>query len=548
VSILRPIPPPYDPLDWAQRPFPERARMVCEAWALQGYGAPLAIYALHAVKLVLYAGAWVLFCGTTPGLGELSSIGQWWLHPIAFQKAILWSMLFEGLGLGCGFGPLTGHYMPPIGGFLYFLRPGTLKRPLFAKLPLLGGARRTWLDATLYLAVIALLVRALIAPSPGAGDLAAIAIAAAVLGVADRTIFLALRAEHYWTTLVVFAATPHWIGGAKAVQLALWFWAGFSKLNHHFSSVVCVMTSNSPIVRARWLRRRMYRSYPDDLRPSRLATAMGHAGTALELGVPIVLGLATGEPWLAIGLAMMLLLHGFITSNVPMGVPIEWNAMVVYGGFALFWAHPEVSALDIEPAPLAAFLAVMLIGIPLAGNLVPSRVSFLLAMRFYAGNWPYGVWLFRGESYRKLDRLVKAAPWIYDQLARMYDRPTAVGLAGKMIAFRMMHLQGRALPVLMPRALEGPLREYEYIEGELLCGLVLGWNFGDGHLHDEELLRALQEVCGFAPGELRCIFVESQPLGRSTMAYRIHDACTGLIEAGELDVRELRRRQPWADA
>ena len=85
MSILRPIPPPYDPLDWAQRPLPERARMVCEAWALQGYGAPLALYALHAVKLALYAGAWVLFCGTTPGLGELSSIGDWWLHPIAFQ-------------------------------------------------------------------------------------------------------------------------------------------------------------------------------------------------------------------------------------------------------------------------------------------------------------------------------------------------------------------------------------------------------------------------------------------------------------------------------
>ena len=39
----------------------------------------------------------------------------------------------------------------------------------------------------------------------------------------------------------------------------------------------------------------------------------------------------------------MLMLHGFITSNVPMGVPIEWNVMVVYGVFVLFWAHPDVS-------------------------------------------------------------------------------------------------------------------------------------------------------------------------------------------------------------
>jgi hypothetical protein len=25
---------------------------------------------------------------------------NWWLTPIAFQKAILWSMMFEGTGLG----------------------------------------------------------------------------------------------------------------------------------------------------------------------------------------------------------------------------------------------------------------------------------------------------------------------------------------------------------------------------------------------------------------------------------------------------------------
>jgi len=143
---------------------------------------------------------------------------------------------------------------------------------------------------------------------------------------------------------------------------------------------------------------------------------------------------------------------------------------------------------------------------------------------------------------------VKSSPWIDDQLAPLYDRATSVGLVGKVLAFRLMHLQGRALPVLLPKALEGPLHEYEYVDGELIAGLALGWNFGDGHLHREGLLRAIQDQCGFLPGELRCIFVESQPLGRPTMAYRIHDASTGLIEAGALDVRELRRRQPWAAA
>ncbi|CAN95704.1 putative membrane protein [Sorangium cellulosum So ce56] len=546
VALLRPLAPPYDPLDWAKRPFPERARMVCEAWALQGSGAPLAVYVLHAVKLALYAGAWVLFCSTSPSLGGLSTIGDWWLHPLAFQKAILWSMLFEGLGFGCGFGPLSGRYAPPVGGALYFLRPGTTKLALFARAPLLGGTRRTPLDVALYFALLALLVRALLAPALGASHLVPIAALVPVLAVADRTIFLALRAEHYWTTVVVFAATADWIGGAKAVQLALWLWAGVSKLNHHFPTVVCVMTSNSPFARFAWLRRRMYVRYPDDLRPSRLAIAMSHAGTALELGVPIVLACSTGETAIAVGIAMALALHAFITSNVPMGAPIEWNLMVVYGVFALFWAHPGAYPFDVGPPRLGALLAIMLVAVPLLGNIAPGRISFLLAMRYYAGNWPYSVWLFRGDSYRKLDRLVKAAPWIYDQLDRFYDHATSVGLVGKVLAFRLMHLQGRALPVLLPKAIEGPLHEYEYLDGELVGGLALGWNFGDGHLHRDGLLRAIQDQCGFAPGELRCIFVESQPLGGAKMAYQIHDAASGLLDAGELDVRELRGRQPWA--
>jgi hypothetical protein len=41
------------------------------------------------------------------------------------------------------------------------------------------------------------------------------------------------------------------------------------------------------------------------------------------------------------------------------------------------------------------------------------------------------------------------------------------------------------------------------------------------------------------------MFVESQPMARSTLEYRIVDAQSGLLEAGRLDVEELRRRQPW---
>lgn len=545
MSLLQPTPPPYDALEWAKRPFETKAREVCQAWALQGYGTPLAVYAVYALKVALYILAWVGFCSTSPELGGLSSIGQWWLHPLAFQKAILWSMMFEGLGLGCGSGPLTGRYFPPIGGFLYFLRPGTTKLPIWRNLPVLGGIKRTWLDVALYAGLIGTIFWQAAAPAPTREGLAAIVGLTALLAVADRTTFLSFRGEHYWVTVVVFLCSTNMVAGAKAVQLALWFWAGFSKLNHHFPAVVCVMTSNSPVMRLGWIRKLMYRGFPDDLRPSQIAVLMAHAGTGLELGVPILLGVSTGGTTLLVGIVAMIMLHAFITSNVPMAVPIEWNFMVVYGGFALFWAHPEITVLDIGPAPLAVFLVLCAVVVPLLGNLYPSAVSFLLAMRYYAGNWAYGIWLFRGNSHEKLAKLTKSAPWVFDQLDRFYDKRTAVGLIGKVMAFRLMHLHGRALPELLPKAVPN-LQDYEYMDGEVVCGLVLGWNFGDGHLHREALLSAVQAQCSFEPGELRCIFVEAQPLGQKSLDYRIWDASSGLMERGSLPVAPLRERQPWA--
>jgi hypothetical protein len=249
-------------------------------------------------------------------------------------------------------------------------------------------------------------------------------------------------------------------------------------------------------------------------------------------------------PSLVLAMTLMLALHLFITSNVPMGVPIEWNFMVVYGAFALFWAHPEVSPLSITSPWLALFLVVTLVALPIAGNIWPARVSFLPSMRYYAGNWAYSVWLFRGESHTKLRNLVTSSAWVYEQLDRFYDRATGIAVVGKVMGFRMMHLHGRALSQLLPKAVAN-LPDYEYLDGEIVAGLALGWNFGDGHLHNEDLLMRIQEQCKFEPGELRCIFVESQPLGGKSLNYRIVDAATGEIKQGDIEVKELLKRQPW---
>jgi hypothetical protein len=218
--------------------------------------------------------------------------------------------------------------------------------------------------------------------------------------------------------------------------------------------------------------------------------------------------------------------------------------MMVYGAFVLFWGHPGVSPFAIGSPVLAGLLVVMLVLIPLLGNLFPERISFLLSMRYYAGNWACGVWFLRGDALHRFEKLKVSAQPVDKQLARFYDPKTVAGMFSRGMGFRLMHLHGRALLLLLPKALPSE-QYYGWVDGEGMAGRILGWNFGDGHLHGDALLHAVQSQCAFEPGEIRCIFVESQPLGRQTLAYRIVDACSGLIEAGELDVSTLRSLQPW---
>jgi hypothetical protein len=545
MALLDPTPPPYDIGEWQKKPFPERVKMVCQSWALQGYGTPWPIYIVYILKIAFYVWIWSLFCSRTPGLGDLGSFGSWYYEPIAFQKAVLWSMAFEGLGLGCGSGPLTGRYNPPFGGALYFCRPGTIKVPFFPGLPLLGGSKRTVLDVALYVVNMVFLFRALLAPALSIELLLPTVILLPILGITDKTLFLASRAEHYYTALVCFLFPNDWLAGSKLVWVGIWMWAATSKLNHHFPSVVAVMQSNSPLTNVGSLRKLLYKNYPNDLRPSRLTHFMAHAGTVVEYTFPVVLLFSDGGLTTTIALAVMLGFHIFITSSIPMGVPIEWNVIMVYGAFVLFGHYADVSAFSISSPLLIAFLGFSLIVVPLVGNLVPSRVSFLSSMRYYAGNWAYSIWLFKGDSSKKLDdHITKWAARLPVQLSGFLDEETITATISKVLGFRAMHLHGRCLQSLLPKAVDD-IDQYEFLDGELVAGIVIGWNFGEGHLHNLQLLRAIQDECHFEEGELRCIFVESQPMGQGTHSWTIADAATGVLETGKIRVKDLLRLQPW---
>jgi hypothetical protein len=85
-------------------------------------------------------------------------------------------------------------------------------------------------------------------------------------------------------------------------------------------------------------------SYPDDLTPSLLAKTMAHAGTFLEFAAPLTLLFVTHSgPLLVIGMIWVVLLHGFILSNLPIASVFEWNVLSLYAAFFLFVGYTEVT-------------------------------------------------------------------------------------------------------------------------------------------------------------------------------------------------------------
>ena len=61
MALLNPIPPPYDVREWQKKPFAERVKMVCQSWALQGYGTPWPVYVVYLLKIGFYVWVWRFF-------------------------------------------------------------------------------------------------------------------------------------------------------------------------------------------------------------------------------------------------------------------------------------------------------------------------------------------------------------------------------------------------------------------------------------------------------------------------------------------------------
>ncbi len=562
MSFFAPAEPPFELEEWKRKPHLARIKPLVQDWGENGFGSPTFVYLLYALKLVVYAGGALLAISTTPGLGSVGEFDQWWTEPIVFQKFALWTLLWEILGFGAGSMPLSFRFVPPIGGPLYWLRPGTVRLPPWPdKVPFTAGTRRTPLDVALYAAVLVTGIYLLFAAGSEAagteaGRMAPAGIALllgllALLGLRDKVSFLGARPEIYATMLAVgLFSVDQWIVAWQFVFLFIWWGAASSKLNRHFPFVVSVMISNAPLVGPKALKRKLWRDFPEDMRPSRLSAGIAHFGTVQEFGWPLLLIAVDNDVVRTIAIVGMILFHLNITSMFPLAVPLEWNVFMIFGLLFLFGHYGDVPLSSLDDPLLIAIVAIVCVGLPVLGNFRPDKISFLPSMRYYAGNWATTQWLFRKGSgaEAKLDtHIVKSAALVGEQVTRLYEDPELTDyLLNKGLAFRSMHSHGRALNALLPHAV-ADVEAYDAREGELISNVVNGWNFGDGHFHGRQLLEAVQERCEFAPGEVRVIELESEAATSGRQRYRIYDAATGLLEEGSVAVADMVERQPWLE-
>ncbi len=561
MGFITPTPPPVDVEEWKRQPHLLKIKPLAQDWAVNGFGTPTAIYLLYIVKLLLFCWLGVLAIATTSGLGGLSDFGDWWTEPIVWQKVVVFMICWEFLGLGSSSMALSFRFVPPIGGPLYWLRPGTFRLPPWPdKVPFTSGTARTPVDVLLALGVYVMSFwllfsdgDAVAGTAAGKLDTTLIAILLAfivALGLRDKVSYLSTRPEIYGLLMVVFLfPLDNMIVASQIVLVCIWFGAAASKLSHHFPYVVSVMVSNTPWNRSRKIKSQLWVDHPEQIQPSQKAVYFSHLGTVMEFGLPLVLLVTNGGTigWLAV--IGMLIFHAHITSTFPLAVPLEWNLFMMFGLVYLFGEYGSVPLSTFDDPLLLILVLTSGVLVPILGNMRPDLISFLPSMRYYAGNWATSWWLFNKERgiEERFDRdIKKSSPLVVTQLTKLYDRDAAELTLYKALAFRSMHCHGRAMNALLPKAV-GEVEDYHVREGEFMAGATIGWNFGDGHFHHNQLLEAVQERLGLNDGDLRILTMESQPIHIQRQRYRIYDAKLGLLEEGYADIAEMRKRLPWLD-
>src|ERR1700687_4111573 len=129
MGFLKQDAPVIDYEKWSKGTRAEKIVPMARHWAEVGFGTPGVLHLFYVVKILLCVLAPRLIVRTTRGTDWFTNVASWSAEPIVFEKVVLYTMLFEVVGLGCGLGPLNNRFFPPMGSILYWLRARTIRLP-----------------------------------------------------------------------------------------------------------------------------------------------------------------------------------------------------------------------------------------------------------------------------------------------------------------------------------------------------------------------------------------------------------------------------------
>ncbi len=586
-----------DPTEFIQKPLQERLKVLTKNWGEYGFGAAKNIQIMYLMKLFggyLIGGTLLITLTSGHNPFHLSTYA---LDPIFYQKFLVLTMLLDALGVGGSWGPLAGKFGPLTGGVRFWSRPGTIRLAPYKWIPGVKGTERGVFDVFLYWGFLFSMGAALL--MPGRTDLASLAnfktyvaehaaglpswlvnnyenfsliqttplIAAVIflllVGLRDKIIFLAARSEQYLLPVIFCFAFPLWsqngvvdlIIAFKVYLVMIWVGAGFSKFNRHFTPVIPAMMSNTPFYVPRWAKKKLYRDFDnDDMRPSHLAGFIAHVpGTIVEFVTPLIMLFVVGtgfggQTTVTIATLLMIGFCFFIISTFPLAVPLEWNLLFAMTASIFFLGYPNqagFSVFDMSHAWMPFAVVAIHVFLVIFGSIRPDKVSFLASLRQYEGNWASGIWAIVPEAEKKLHKVYRPTKDQIDQFQAMgLPYPLAEAFLQMTIGWRSLHSQSKGLySVLLTDVPDIDHRRVR--EAEFACNAMIGFNFGEGHFHNEELIAAIQEQAGFEPGELLVAWCESEPLWHGYHEYKLIDAALGVVERGKFRVKDTVAQQPW---
>lgn len=506
--------------------FRKRVQWMRAACAVQGNQSLLG-WAFHLGKACLYLYLFLLFC-VRPGESETRTL----------IRLLAYSSLWECAGLGYGSGPSSGRFLPPVlVSFFHFIYMGTAKVPTRLLPPPLRGSRRGVVEVGLFSLYLTYSVKlALGGKTESESQLALIWIAVcSALGVLDQVFFFAGRSEVVGSMMVAVLLEEVVGGEAKSavglILVLIGWWTAVGKLEAWYwfgaPSVTCHLAPAA-------FKQALYRDWPGDLSPSRLARVGAVLGLGMELAFPVCLAIG-GATWMGAAAGLHLVATGASLERSVFALLIAAYSFTSGTGNVFAWLQRAVvdghyaGAVATFPglpsAPVLLYIGVAHVLVPLFGMVHPDRLPRLLTSQAAGGNSPVSCWLIKRTAVGKLDLLWSFSSLPNQQLARLYLASALEQWEYRALCESTLRQpNARALLDILPACCGAgdALDDYWIVDGAAFAGAALGWSCELG-AEDGALLSEVQQRCHFAAHELKHIYIGPVSLATGEAPWRVAD-------------------------